>query len=833
MLYLVKMSKLKIKIDAAELTTFRDNLLAAADLDSSLANGWTLFDYQKDSVRFIINRILNPELKGYLTAIVALDMGVGKATTNTTKVLTPSGWMQMSDLKVGDFVIGSEGTPTEILGVYPQGKLPIYRVTFTDDTFTDCCKDHLWSVLTPCRKYRRQSGKVFSVEKLLESGLRHKSGNLKYSIPMVKPVEFPKQDLPLHPYVLGVLLGDGCFWNNQVTWSKSDLEIAKRINCLIHDSTKVHTLNKTDKDYSVVHKPDVCTRSVVLNSIRNLGLPDHKSNTKFIPDIYKFGSTQDRLDILQGILDTDGSVFASGHVIDYGSTSKQLCLDVQFLVESFGGTAKLAESNSWVTYKEEVKQKQHFYRLNISLPENILPFWTSCKASIYEPNTKYQPSRGIKSIDLLETEEECTCITVAASDNLYVIDHCIVTHNTIVSLTAARAMKEVFDCKIVVICPATLIDNWKREASYLPIDIEVYSYNKQPKDINYPNYFLIADEAHNCQSSTSIRTKTFTKLAASSNCKGALLLSGSPMKNGRPCNLFPLLKIARHPIAKVQRTYEYRYCAAHATPWSHWDVTGSSHLDELHQKIQDVMLIKSKEECLDLPDKVRIFYPVQFSAKANAVYKSTFNQIRDDYLARVKKGEISIVADAMVILGQLRRAASIAKVEAALELATEALDQGHSVVLFTDFVDTAKALHQVLKGELLTGQVPVKLRQGLVDRFQSGESKVFVSTIEAGGVGITLTKADICIMVDRSWVPGMALQSEDRLYRVGQVKKVIVYWLQGGSIDTKVDKVLIDKSGQIELVMRGERKTLKGVSVTDIALDLLADELMPPLKIKN
>ena len=149
----------------------------------------------------------------------------------------------------------------------------------------------------------------------------------------------------------------------------------------------------------------------------------------------------------------------------------------------------------------------------------------------------------------------------------------------------------------------------------------------------------------------------------------------------------------------------------------------------------------------------------------------------------------------------------MAKVETALEIAEEVLSQDHSIVLFTEFLESAKKLHEKLGGAMSTGQT--KDRQELIDGFQNGKYKVFSFTCKAGGLGITLTNSSNVIMVDRPWTPGDAVQAEDRLHRISQTNAVTSIWIQHG-IDSHVDEILQDKEKNITQVLEGLRRTMSG-----------------------
>jgi SNF2 family DNA or RNA helicase len=402
---------------------------------------------------------------------------------------------------------------------------------------------------------------------------------------------------------------------------------------------------------------------------------------------------------------------------------------------------------------------------------------------------------------------------------------------TLQSLVAAKAIQNALCVPVWVICPASLKENWKREAEGVQVSIEVFSWAKLPQLIEGQPFVLIADEAHYAQSGTkSKRGAAFIDLARNSECIAAYCLTGTPIKNGRPTNLFPLLQAVKHPLADAQRAFEERYCAARSTRWTKWDVTGASHLDELHVKVKDCMIRRTKKECLtDLPEKTRTLRRAELSASARDAYNDAFETMRAEYSARVRKGEIMSNAEALVLLTHLRHAGSIAKVECAVEIAQEILEQDEQVVMFTEYTDSLRSIRDALAPygvSYLTGETPTQDRQQLVDDFQAGKNKVFLSTIRAGGVGITLTAASNVILVDRPWTPGDAAQSEDRCHRIGQKSAVNTLWLQANGTDEKIDAVLTAKEERIDLVLAGKRKTMRGLeNIGDIAADLL-EELM-------
>jgi SNF2 family DNA or RNA helicase len=379
--------------------------------------------------------------------------------------------------------------------------------------------------------------------------------------------------------------------------------------------------------------------------------------------------------------------------------------------------------------------------------------------------------------------------------------------------------------KIIVIAPVTLKANWVRTAEMLGCPIEFHSWAKLPEP-PADEYVIVADEAHYAKSGKkSQRGNAFLTLATHAKCVATYALTGTPMKNGRPVELFPLLMAIGHPLSRGKTAYEKRYCDAGPTRFTKWDTSGASNLRELKQKTASAIIRRTKGECLDLPEKTRTMKPVDLSSDARRTYNEKFAELRRRYHERIRTGEISSEGEHLVLMTQLRQAGSMAKTDAAIEFASEILEQGHSVVLFTDFVEPAKIIAEKLADfgvELLTGDVVgnekadgelIDRRQAMIDRFQAGQSRVFVSTIRAGGVGITLTKSSYAILVDRPLTPGDAVQAEDRLHRIGQTNAVTSIWLQHGEIDERVDDLIQSKQERIDRVFAGDAQTIRDDSL--------------------
>lgn len=342
--------------------------------------------------------------------IVAARLGQGKMIDNDEPVLTPKGWKRNGDLIVGDEVIGSDGTPTKILAVYPHKNKQIYDVTFTDGTVIKCGDEHLWTLRIGSKPY-----KVWTTVQVMDW---LKKGNQQPAVPTLSnPVTFNGSEKRMQklyePYLLGLLLGDGCFVGRGVQFTTADPELVKGWG-----RNAVKWAGKYDYGISRL-KP----------TITKLGLWDKHSWDKFIPSEYKIAPPRYRHAILQGLFDTDGSATHTGGV-EYTTTSKQLADDVRELAESLGGYASMNARVTSYTHKGEKKNGRISYRMIVVLPPDFPPFRLKRKLKIWKPRTKYQPSRQIVSVIKTKKFSDMTCITVDAPDSLYATRGAILTHNS-------------------------------------------------------------------------------------------------------------------------------------------------------------------------------------------------------------------------------------------------------------------------------------------------------------------------------------------------------------------------------------------------------------------
>ncbi|MBA3397415.1 MAG: PhoH family protein [Deltaproteobacteria bacterium] len=363
----------------------------------------------------------------------------GRAQPRTTKVMTIDGWREIGSLECGDLVMGSDGWPTKVTGVFPQGTKDIFRVSMSDGSSTLCCAEHLWTVYAPADKRRGNPGRVLETRELqtnLRSAHQH-----RYEIPMLRaPAMYGPRTVPLEPYALGLLLGDGCITGStSPSFATNDVPLATALETGLGTHFEVH--HKTGPDYvirNLDHRAGAPVPHPLSETLRELGLLGTRSHTKFIPAQYLMNCVEVRLAVLQGLLDTDGGPVTQAERscrIEYTTTSAQLANDVVFLVQSLGGVAHrrirpAAGRCPGLAKGRSVHHRHDAHILDIRLPDFVRPFRLARKAKIYAQLGGGRPQRYIDGIEPAGASDT-VCIEVAAPDHLYVTDDFILTHNTL------------------------------------------------------------------------------------------------------------------------------------------------------------------------------------------------------------------------------------------------------------------------------------------------------------------------------------------------------------------------------------------------------------------
>jgi phosphate starvation-inducible PhoH-like protein len=362
----------------------------------------------------------------------------GRSQPYSSRVLTPSGFQPIGNLSVGDLVIGSDGYPTPVLGVYPQGRREIFRVRAQDGASTLCCGEHLWAVATRDDRRRGKPLRVLETREMI--GQLRAAHYHRFELPLIsRPVALLPREVPLDPYALGLLLGDGSLSARLTGFTTADPEL---IVALEQNIEGIELRHKSRFDYyfrRTAGGQGLKVANPVNAMLRELGLAGTRSTTKFIPECYLYNSASVRLAMLQGLLDTDGGpVTPEGRTcrVQYSTTSPRLRDDVVFLVRSLGGvvywsTRLAAGRRPGHARGRDIYNRSDAYVLDIRLPAGVEPFRLARKREVYHRcGGGGRPMRFVDSIEPAG-EAETLCIQVAAADSLYVTDDFLVTHNTL------------------------------------------------------------------------------------------------------------------------------------------------------------------------------------------------------------------------------------------------------------------------------------------------------------------------------------------------------------------------------------------------------------------
>lgn len=417
--------------------------------DYKVRDGWELRPHQKPIYDFLLADPVRSKM-------VSLRTGGGKALTLDSKIKIPGGWQTMGSTKVGDVITSRDGTPTMVTGVYPQGIEQVYRVTFRDGRFVDCSGDHLWKVFN-ARGYKPdERWSVISTSEIKRL-LVLKNHHILY-VPLIESEIGMDVSLPLDPYLMGSLLGNGCLTRGPLSYSSSDHDHVEKLNTTLANSNlQLHPTSKYDYRVRLIIRDQVNRSNYLLAELKKLSLIGKLSYEKFIPKIYLEGSHQQRIALLQGLMDTDGTVDQKS-TTSYSTASEQLAKDVQYLVRSLGGLASISvRAAPAYTYKGQRLIGRPSYRVNIRHPKPSTLFSLERKKTLANDDNQYAKTLKLRivTVEAIGTAET-QCISVDHPEKLFVTNDFTTTHNTATSLISLAA---VGMCIAVVIQP-TYTDQW-------------------------------------------------------------------------------------------------------------------------------------------------------------------------------------------------------------------------------------------------------------------------------------------------------------------------------------------------------------------------------------
>lgn len=358
-------------------------------------------------------------------------------------VATPSGFTTMGSLQVGDEVMNPDGKPTKVVEIFEQGYKDVYQLELADGRTVRCGADHLWEVICANNHFKH---KVVTTHDLMTLGLfNHATVNgkrynvYKYYLPAIQPVQYSEKEQKIHPYVLGALLGDGALTKRTPKISSMDKPILDRLQELLGDGFEFKYDPTTTCEYRIIdkerflHKDEFKNGQYGVNRLHRW-LEDLNlcvgCEYKYIPDQYKFGSVEQRIELVKGLMDTDGYISKDGSMM-FANTSKQLIDDFVEVIRSLGllCTVSRKDPTSGGIYNgREIFGTKFSY--NVYIKGNPDIFYLPRKRNRIRFNRKFSNKVAIVDIKWLGEQEQQRCIMVDNPNHLYLTRDYILTHNS-------------------------------------------------------------------------------------------------------------------------------------------------------------------------------------------------------------------------------------------------------------------------------------------------------------------------------------------------------------------------------------------------------------------
>lgn len=367
--------------------------------------------------------------------------GSGKAQPKDTMIPTPDGEKRLGELKVGNYVFGRDGKPTKILGVFDQGYLEAYRITFTDGRTTICNGEHLWTYYSDTTP--------FLVTETLNSMLQRQiyMGQYKtprYSVPLCSSVEYRKKEYDVDPYVVGAFLGDGCCLDSRLTISSSDEELVRTISeiCDFGSYQRVH-----EKNYSWIFTDREGKRVNTKDFFSNVPELIGHSYEKRIPEQYFYGSVEQRFSLLQGLMDTDGGIdYAHNRYnVRFSTVNGGLKDDIVRLIRGLGYMVSVNEDKRPNKYPNTGVCYNIYFKIPNDVKSNLFRLSRkkekAMQAKATDKRRRYDRI-GIIDVEKLPGKYDMRCIYVDNPEHLYLTNDFIVTHNTTIAVATACLMVE-------------------------------------------------------------------------------------------------------------------------------------------------------------------------------------------------------------------------------------------------------------------------------------------------------------------------------------------------------------------------------------------------------
>jgi hypothetical protein len=355
----------------------------------------------------------------------------GKMQDENSLIYTPFGPKRLGDISIGDVVCNADGGISKVLEIYKHGLQDVYEIEFCDGDKVRCGLEHLWEV----KDTVNNKILVLSLERILALSYVTPNKLSSFKIKLPKPLNYLPRIVKIHPYLMGAILGDGGISQNSVRFTTGDKEILDRCNnCIKEDGFKLVLNDKNAKiDYRLASSKQ---KNIYIEYLKEYNLMGTNSHTKFIPEDYIYNSLENRIDLIRGLMDTDGEINKKGTHATYSTVSIKLAEGFKQLIESIGGSCIIKVKKG--TYKG----KPHYSWLCTIKYNNLPELFSLSRKKNRAKKGKYFLSRTIKSVRFF-TKLPCLCIKLDSDDGLYLTNHCVVTHNTVSTLDFSATAQDI------------------------------------------------------------------------------------------------------------------------------------------------------------------------------------------------------------------------------------------------------------------------------------------------------------------------------------------------------------------------------------------------------
>lgn len=656
--------------------------------------------------------------------IVLAATGAGKAQPLDSKVLTPSGWITMGELSLGDIVNTPDNKTAEIIGIFPQGKKDIYELTFADGSIVRTCGEHLWEINLP-EKYphkmqskRYATIKTVKTTKELKTYLDYyktvKSASKNITINYIKPQSFMYQQEVsfIDPYVIGVILGDGGVTTENINITSKDDEIVNYIQSTLKEDYSLKYNDNYTYRLSKIHRNK--KENIYKTELNRLGIMGKYSWEKSIPANYLFSSKETRISIIQGLMDTDGYIDKHGR-IEYTTTSEQLAFDVVHLLKSLGMAARIRSKIPTFTYDGIKKLGRTTYTVAIqNINDNISLFRLSRKKDRVIKSSTTQISQFVNRIESITYvgEEEAQCILIDHHDHLYITDNFTITHNTMISASLARLYNEKYGFKVIQIVPnSDLVSQGVEDFQNLELDVGEYSGDK--KDLNHD---IIISTWQALQNNPQIMG--IFQVAIVDECHGTQGKVLKDILNNHGAHLFVRIGVTGTlPESEVDRL------SVKITLGTPQIVITAKHLIDSRWLAElDISILELQE------DKKREYeaWKLKFPDEAEQVnYKEFLETMFPDYDSEKK-----------YLNGNLQRLEWIARL---IEL-NRVKDKGNSLILVNSVPTGKKLAEHIPNAHFVYGMDKKAFRKAIYALFKDNDDIVVIATAQLASTGLNIPR---------------------------------------------------------------------------------------------